>query len=149
VDVPKTLQKHMNGPGWKAFVKRRIAAYVREQANFWGCERFLPDFHQTCPRSFWANLSYHGRLCQHFHRFAQIFDKSKLLGVRLYSRLLHHWDQVTSIDTSVNTFFPIVEVTYLKILNNRPEVYVQNQTLQHIICWLITLTLVNNACQGN
>ena len=31
---------------------------VYEQANFWGCERILPDFPQTCPKSFCATFSY-------------------------------------------------------------------------------------------
>jgi len=29
---------------------------VQEQANFWGCEGFLPEFSQTCQKNF-------GRLC--------------------------------------------------------------------------------------
>jgi len=31
------------------------------------------------------------RLCPKFLRFRQIFDKSKLLGVRFHPLLLHHW----------------------------------------------------------
>jgi len=28
------------------------------QANFWGCEGFLPEFLQTCPKSFCATFAY-------------------------------------------------------------------------------------------
>ena len=89
--------------------------------KFWGCEGFLSEFPQTCPKIFCATFTYkiyftkimktfllawpHEKGLQVFffgfgdkklnvgHHFCwdfRIFDRSKLLGVSLHPRLLHH-----------------------------------------------------------
>jgi len=98
----------------------RVRCQAQVQANFWGCEGFLPEFAQTSPISF-------GRLCLLIFsdhedlflvwppkkglrvffckrwapflpgflgispRFATIFSESKLFWVRFHLRLQHHW----------------------------------------------------------
>ena len=37
---------------WSAMEVAWLAPKVKEQANFWGFEGFLPEFSQTCPKSF-------------------------------------------------------------------------------------------------
>jgi len=43
---------------WSAVEVAWLAPWIWEQAHFWGCAGFLPEFSQTCPKRF-------GRLCLH------------------------------------------------------------------------------------
>ena len=82
-----------------------------QQANFWGCEGFLPKFHQTCPKNtpkkmtsktqnvctlilsaIFVKSKHIQRFCEGIHTFCpnfctyfvRIFTKSNVLGVRLH-----------------------------------------------------------------
>jgi len=81
---------------------------VSEQANFGGCERFLPEFPQTCPKSFCVtflkvSMSFFGfeekksivgrHFCPDFQGFCPDFRQIKTFGgalAPLQLRLLHH-----------------------------------------------------------
>jgi len=58
------------------FGRHLVTSLLVFQGFYEGVQKFCLDFHRFCPN---------------FKDFARIFGKSKFLGVRLHSGLLHQW----------------------------------------------------------